>query len=147
MKHAEDKLLTLLTPAEQQKILRLKAQASPLEIIEAESGLNAWENSIQSTDKKLSNKLQYVVEDSGKDLHRIPIVKAKNIPPVRGVPVDSGSTLPGVKNVLGTVLKSSGERSDDSADLSYRLRISGDKHFTADSVYSKPSAANYYRFI
>jgi hypothetical protein len=120
MKHTEDKLLSILTPAEQQKILRLKSVASPMEIVEAESGLNAWENSIQSTDKNLSRKLNnYSIEDSGsKDLHRLPLNKAKNIPPVRGVPTET-STYLGMK-------KNSTECIEESEDVSYRMRISGE---------------------
>lgn len=67
MRVTEEKLFDLLPDKEKQKALRLKTQASPLEIIEAESGLNAWQQSIQTTDKYL-NKNNI----------------SKTIPPVRG---------------------------------------------------------------
>jgi hypothetical protein len=82
VKYTEDKLLTLLSPAEQQKILRLRSQASPIEIIEAEAGLTAWKKSIESTDKSLLKKESKI--DSDKYLHNIsPVDKNKRLPPPR----------------------------------------------------------------
>ena len=113
--------MTLMTPAEQQKILRLKSQASPQEIVEAESGLTAWEDKIQNTDKLLSNKLSHSEQDKcGQDLRRTsPTQKSKRLPPVRcGTAVISSVThSANIQNITG--------KDDKSEDVAYRLRISG----------------------
>ena len=117
LKYTEDKLFTLLTPAEQQKILRLKTQASPLDIVEAESSLTAWEDKIQNTDRLLSKRLNHgVTGASDQDLHKIPpALKTKKLPPVRG----------GVTVISIGTEDDNTERHDKSEDVAHRLRISG----------------------
>ena len=51
MKVTEEKLFSVLPEKEKNKAFRLKTQASPHEIMDAESGLNAWQKIIQTEDK------------------------------------------------------------------------------------------------
>ena len=71
IKATEEKLLTLLPAKERQTIMRMKVQASPAEVMEAESGLNAWQNKISSTVKANETKSTTVKNKKG-------------LPPVRG---------------------------------------------------------------
>ena len=106
-----------MTPAEQQRILRLKTQASPLDIVEAESGLTAWEGKIQNTDRLLLNKLNYSTEGAGDEvlLRKSPLLKTKKLPPVRG----------GAAVISVNTEDNNTEKHDKSEDLAHRLRISG----------------------
>lgn len=72
----EEKLLVLLPVKERQQVMRMKAQVSPAEICEAESGLSAWQSKIVGTDKVLSS----VSKLSGETKP----VASKRLPPVRG---------------------------------------------------------------
>ena len=146
MKHAEDKLLTLLSPAERQKILRLKSQASPLEISEAESDLSSWQNIIINTDKSLSKKQNdnngnnennenngngkngknstSALNSKNKNLFddaptSTTTTKAKKLPPVRG----GAENVPTSTHVDKNVEKIS--ESSELQDVTYRLRVSG----------------------
>ena len=146
MKHAEDKLLTLLSPAERQKILRLKSQASPLEISEAESDLSSWQNIILNTDKSLSKKQNdgnnennenngngknskngngtSALDSKNKNLFddaptSTSTTKAKKLPPVRG----GAENVPTSTHVNKNIDKIS--ESSELQDVTYRLRVSG----------------------
>ena len=71
IKATEEKLLTLLPAKERQTIMRMKVQASPAEVMEAESGLNAWQSKISSTAKASETKSTISKNKKG-------------LPPVRG---------------------------------------------------------------
>jgi hypothetical protein len=120
VKHTEDKLLTLMTPAEQLKILRLKKEITPMERIEAESGLSAWESSILNADKSLTKKLGQTQDDiKSMNLHSLPVTTSvKNLPPVRGAstPVPTSS-----KEVNNTQTENSAE----CEGVVIRMRLAG----------------------
>ena len=109
-----------MTPAEQRKILRLKKEISPLERIEAESGLSAWETSISSADKSLSKKQGQTQDDvESRSLHRPPvIISTKKLPPVRG---SSTPVTTSVKEVSNT----NTENSVECNGALTRMRLSG----------------------
>ena len=122
IKYTEDKLLTLMTPAEQQKILRLRKEISPMDRVEAELGLTAWENSIQSADKSLTRKKNSCDVESQK-LHVPPTeLRSKMLPPVRGAaapvsaPVKTGALA--AKDAVKT-------RISNDDDKECNLRLSG----------------------
>ena len=71
IKATEEKLLTLLPAKERQTIMRMKVQASPAEVMEAESGLNACQSKISSTAKASETKSTISKNKKG-------------LPPVRG---------------------------------------------------------------
>ena len=104
-----------MTPAEQLKTLRLKKEITPMERIEAESGLSAWESSILSADKSLSRKQGQTLDHVGSiDLHTLPMTTStKNLPPVRGA---------------STPLEVSGTKTENSSECEgviNRKRLSG----------------------
>lgn len=109
-----------MTPAEQQQILRLKKEVTPMERVEAESGLTAWENSIQRADKSLSKKQSNLSkESSSKSLHSLPSVsKAKNIPPVRGSGLAADQTRTKVD-------KAGQKQNQNDEDVANNIRLSG----------------------
>lgn len=75
LKKAEDKLFLLLPKKEQEKLLRMKTQASPVEIRNAENDIFKWQNEITSLDKNMKSKL----------ISNTRISNDRNkIPPVRG---------------------------------------------------------------
>lgn len=120
VKHTEDKLLTLMTPAEQLKILRLKKEITPMERIEAESGLSAWESSIFNADKSLTKKQGQTRDDiKSMNLHSLPATTSvKKLPPVRGAstPVSTSS-----KEVNNTQTENSAE----CEGVVNRMRLAG----------------------
>lgn len=106
-----------MTPAEQLKTLRLKKEITPMERIEAESGLSAWESSILSADKSLSRKQGQTLDHVGSiDLHTLPTTtttSTKSLPPVRGA---------------STPLEVSGTKTENSSECEgviNRKRLSG----------------------
>jgi hypothetical protein len=113
-----------MTPAEQQKILRLKKEVTPMERVEAESGLTAWENSIQRADKSLSKKQCKLTNDStSKSLHSLPSVsKSKNIPPVRG----TGSGSAADQKKVDKAGQKRNQSSLDDEDVANNIRLSGE---------------------
>jgi hypothetical protein len=112
-----------MTPAEQQQILRLKKEVTPMERVEAESGLTAWENAIQRADKSLSKKQSKLTKEStSKSLHSLPSVsKSKNIPPVRG----SGSAADQTKMKVDKAGHKPNQSSLDDEDVANNIRLSG----------------------
>jgi hypothetical protein len=113
-----------MTPAEQQQILRLKKEVTPMERVEAESGLTAWENSIQRADKSLSKKQSNLKKDMiSKSLHSLPSVsKSKNIPPVRG----SGSAADQTRMKVDKAGQKPKQSSLDDEDVANNIRLSGE---------------------
>lgn len=111
-----------MTPAEQQQILRLKKEVTPMERVEAESGLTAWENSIQRADKSLSKKQSNLTKESiSKSLHSLPSVpKSKNIPPVRGSAADQ------TRMKVDKAGQKPNQSSLDDEDLANNVRLSGE---------------------
>lgn len=101
----EEKLLVLLPAKERQQVMRMKAQVSPAEICEAESGLSAWQSKIVGADKELSSV--------SKSSEMKPPV-SKRLPPVRG----SASSVPA---------SSSDSRSPEAAaeEKAQLLRVAG----------------------
>jgi hypothetical protein len=112
-----------MTPAEQQQILRLKKEVTPMERVEAESGLTAWENSIQRADKSLSKKQSKLTNDStSKNLHSLPSVsKSKNIPPVRG----TGSGSAADQKKVDKAGQKPNQSSLNDEDVANNIRLSG----------------------
>jgi hypothetical protein len=111
----EEKLLVLLPVKERQQVMRMKAQVSPAEICEAESGLSAWQSKIVGTDKELSS----VSKSSGETKP----VASKRLPPVRGSTSSSPPT------------SSNDSLSESSADEKAQLlRVAG-KFWKSNSTY------------
>lgn len=112
-----------MTPAEQQQILRLKKEVTPMERVEAESGLTAWENSIQRADKSLSKKQSNLSKESNsKSLHSLPSVsKSKNIPPVRG----SGLAADQTRMKVDKAGQKQNHSSLNDEDVANNIRLSG----------------------
>ena len=110
-----------MSPAEQLKILRLKKEITPMERIEAESGLSAWESSILNADKSLTKKQGQTLDDmKSMNLHSLPTATSlKNLPPVRGAstPVSTSS-----KAVNNTQTESSAE----CEGVVNRMRLAGE---------------------
>ena len=110
-----------MTPAEQLKILRLKKEITPMERIEAESGLSAWESSILNADKSLTKKQGQTQDDiKSMNLHSLPVTTSvKNLPPVRGAstPVSTSS-----KEVNNTKTENSAE----CEGVVNRMRLAGE---------------------
>lgn len=111
-----------MTPAEQQQILRLKKEVTPMERVEAESGLTAWENSIQKADKILSKKQSKLSKkNNNKSIHSLPsVTKQKTIPPVRGSAADP------TRIQIDKVGQNLNQSSVDDEDVSNNIRLSGE---------------------
>jgi tetratricopeptide (TPR) repeat protein len=107
VKAGEEKLLSVVSPAEKNRILRLRKTTTPEEIDQAEKDLSDWQNVITNTDKKLrdENVVLPLEEDNG-DIFTSKINKGTNLPPVRG-------SAPGAKVVKNTITTTPSIESDN----------------------------------
>lgn len=86
MKFTEDRLMDILPPKEKLKILRLRKEATPSEILEAETELQKWQSEVASKDAELRT--------SAPSTKPLPPVRGRSQPIVQSKPVSAKRAEP-----------------------------------------------------